>query len=179
MKAKENQELVSECMELKSKGIGAVAMAGKSIGAKVAFKFLDPILALAALVIAVIDLLGGTGAVGNDKADVGPQRTNFDFDHDSSSFVPASGSVAKAIEASDRSFAPGVFTLGLFDPALGSFLKDRVGRNADGIEDTERFRGPVDLRSGRASIGPIADLSFRKPPLKKGNQALQFCADSG
>jgi hypothetical protein len=140
MKAKENQELVSECMELKSKGIGAVAMAGKSLGAKVAFKFLDPILALAALVIAIIDRFGFTRAVGNDKSDVCPQGTDFDFDHDSSSFVPASGSVAKAIEASDRSFAPGVFALSLFDPALGFFLKDRVGRNADGIEDTALWK---------------------------------------
>jgi hypothetical protein len=74
-------------MELKSQGIGAVAMAGKSIGAKVAFKFLDPILALAALIIAVIDLFGSTGAVGNDKADVGPQGADFDLDHDSSLFV--------------------------------------------------------------------------------------------
>jgi hypothetical protein len=162
MKTKQNQQLVSERMELKSKGIGAVAMAGKSIGAKVAFKFLDPILALAALIIAVIDLFGSTGSVGNDKADVGPQGADFDFDHDSSLFVPACGPVAKAIEESNWSFGAGVFALGLFDPARGSFLEYRVGGDADSIEGVEGFQSPVDLWSGRAGIGPIADLTFRE-----------------
>ena len=113
MKAKENQQLVSERMEFKTKGIGAVAMAGKSIAAKITLKFLDPIFTLSAVVIAVIDLFGSTGAVGNDKADVCPQRTDFDFDHNPSSFVPASGPVAKAIEESNRSFGTGVFALRL------------------------------------------------------------------
>ncbi len=131
MKAKENQQLVSERMELKSKGIGAVAMAGKSIGAKITLKFLDPIFALSAVVIAVIDLFGSTGAVGNDKADVCPQRTDFDFDHNPSSFVPGSGPVAKAIEESNRSFGTGVFALGFVNPALGSFLEYRVGGDPD------------------------------------------------
>src|SRR5687768_18300765 len=100
-------------MEFKSKGIGAIAMAGKSIGAKIALKFLDPILALSALIIAVIDLFGSTRAVGDDKAEISSQRADFDLDHNPSSPVPASGSVAKAIEEPDRSFCTGIFTLGL------------------------------------------------------------------
>lgn len=147
METKQHQQLVSERMELESKSIGAIAMAGKSIGAKIALKFLDPILALSSLVIAVIDLFGSTGAVGNDKADIGPQRADFNLDHDSSSFVPASGPVPKAIEESNRSFCTGILALGLVNPALGSWLEDRVGSDADSIEDTERFQGPVDLWS--------------------------------
>ena len=102
--------MVSERMEFKTKGVGAVAMAGKPVSAKIALKFLDPILALSPVVIAVIDLFGSTRAVGDDKADIASQRTDFDFDHDPALFVPASGPVAKAIEDSERYFGAGILT---------------------------------------------------------------------
>src|SRR5437868_3825332 len=168
MQPKQHEQLVSERMEFKSKGIGAVAVAGKPIRAKIALKLLNPILALSPLVIAIIDLFGSTRATGDDKADISSQRANFNLDHDPSSFVPASGSVAKAIEESNRSFCTGVFALGLVNPALGSFIEYRVRGDADRIEDLERFQSPVDFWSGRAGIGPIADLTFSKPPLKDG-----------
>ena len=104
VETEQHQQLVSERMEFKTKGIGAIAMAGKPVSAKVALKFLDPILALSSVVIAVIDLFGSTRAVGDDKADIGSQRADFDLDHDPSLFVPASGPVAKAIEESNRQF---------------------------------------------------------------------------
>ena len=178
MKAKQHEQLVSERVEFKSKGIGTVAVAGKSIGAKIALKFLDPILALSSLVIALVDLFGCTGAVGDDKADIASQRANFDLDHDPSSFVPASGPVSKAIEESNGTFCASILTLGLLNPALGSFLEYRVGGNADGIQDIERFQSPVDLWSSRAGIGPIADLTFSKAPLNNGNQPIELCGDS-
>src|SRR6266478_1332747 len=156
-------------MEFKSKSIGAIAMAGKPIGAKIALKFLDPILALSSVIIAVIDSFGSTLAVGDDKADIGSQRADFDFDHNPSSLVPASGPVAKTIEESNRSFCAGIFTLGLLKPALGSFLEYRVGGDPDRVEHFEGFQGSVDLWSGRAGIGPIADLTFRETTLKDGN----------
>src|SRR5574337_1681127 len=98
-------------MELKPKGIGAVAMAGESVGKKIALKFLDPILALSSLVIAVIDLFGAAGAVSDDKANISSQRADFDLDNDPASFVPAFGPVTKAIEESNRSFGAGILTL--------------------------------------------------------------------
>ena len=101
VETEQHQQLVSEGMEFKTKGIGAVAMTGKPVSAKVALKFLDPILALSSVVIAVIDHFGSTRAVGDDKADIGSQRADFDLDHDSSLFVPASGPVAKAIKESE------------------------------------------------------------------------------
>src|SRR3974377_140657 len=125
VQTEQHQQLVSERMELKSKGVGAIAMAGKPIGAKIALKFFDPILALSAVIIAVVDRFGSTWAIGCDKADIGSQRADFDLDHNPSSLVPASGSVAKAIEESNRSLGAGIFTLGLFNPALGSFLEYR------------------------------------------------------
>src|SRR5438093_46684 len=161
-------------MELKSKSIGAVAMAGKLIGTNAALKFFDAILALSSLVIVMIDLFGSTGAVGNDKADIGPQGADFDFDHNPSSLVPASGPVTKAIKESNRSFCAGILTLGFVNLALGSFLEYRVGSNADSIEDIQRFQGPVDLWSSRAGIGPVADLTFRELPLKDRNQPIQL-----
>ena len=178
METEQHQQLVSKRMEFKSKSIGAIAMAGKPIRAKIALKFLDPILALSAVVIAVIDLFGSTRAVGDDKADIGSQRTDFDLDHDSSLFVPASGPVAKAIEESNRSFCAGIFTLGLVKPALGSFLEYRVGGDPDSIEHFEGFQGPVDLWSGRAGIGPIADLTFRETTFKDGNQPGKLSGNS-
>lgn len=165
-------------MELKSKGIGAIAVAGKPIGANIALKFFDPILALSAVVIAVIDLFGSTGAIGDDKADVGPQRADFHLDHDPAPFIPASGAVAKTVEESNRSFSAGIFTLGLVKPALGSFLEYRVGGNPDGIEHFEGFQGAVDLWRGRAGIGPIAELTFREATFKEGNQPFKFIGDS-
>lgn len=178
METKQHQQLVSERMEFKTKGIGAVAMAGKAIGAKIALKFLDPILALSSVVIAVINLFGSTRAIGDDKAYIGSQRTDFDLDHDSSLFVPASGPVAKAIEESNRSFCAGIFTLGLVKPALGSFLEYRVGGDPDSIEHFEGFQGPVDLWSGRAGIGSIADLGVRETLLKDGNQPAKLSGDA-
>ena len=113
-------------MEFKSKGIGAVAMAGKTVSAKVALKFLDPILALSSVIIAVIDLFGSTRAVGDDKADIASQRTDFDLDDDPALFVPASGLVAKAIEESDRHFGAGILACCLLKRALGSFLNTEL-----------------------------------------------------
>ena len=69
METEQHQQLVSKRMEFKTKGIGAVAMTGKPVSTKVALKFLDPILALSSVVIAVIDLFGFTRPVGDDKAD--------------------------------------------------------------------------------------------------------------
>ena len=86
-------------------------------------------------------------------------------------FVPASGPVAKAIEESNRSFGTGIFALGFVNPALGSFLEYRVGGDPDRIEHFEGFQGPVDLWSGRAGIGPIADLTFREATFKDRNAA--------
>lgn len=179
METEQHQQLVSEGMEFKTKGIGAVAMTGKPVSAKVALKFLDPILALSSVVIAVIDHLGSTRAVGDDKADIGSQRADFDLDHDSSLFVPASGPVAKAIKESNRSFRAGIFPGGLFKPALGSFLEYRVGGDPDGIEHFKGFQGPVDIWSGRAGIGPVADLTFRETPLNDGNEPLKLGGDAG
>ena len=152
-------------------------MAGKSIGAKIALKFLDPILALSSVVIAVIDLFGSTRAVGDDKADIGPQRTDFDLNHDPALFVPASGPVAKAIKESNRSFCPGILTLGFVKPALGSFLEYRVRGDPDRIEHFEGFQGAVDLWSGRAGIGPIAELIFRETALNDGSQPGKLGGD--
>ena len=174
VQTEQHQQLISEGMELKSKGIGAVAVTGKPIGTKIALKFLDPILALSSVIIAVIDLFGSTRPVGDDKANIDSQRADFDLDHDPPLFVPASGSVAKAIEESNRSFCAGIFTLGLFNPALGSFLEYRVGGDSDSIECFEGFQGPVDLGSSRAGIGPIADLGFTKTVLKDGKQPLKL-----
>jgi hypothetical protein len=145
MDTEQHQQLVSERVELESKGIGAVTVAGKPIGAKIALKFLDPILALSPLVIAIVDLFGSTQAIGDDKSDIGSQRADFDLDNDPSSFVPASGPVSKAIEESNGKFCASILTLGLANPALGSFLEYGVGRNADSIQDIERFQSPVDL----------------------------------
>ena len=155
-------------MEFKSKGIGAIAMAGKPSSAKIALKFLDPIFALSSVVIAVIDLFGSTGAVGDDKADIGSQRADFDFDHNPALFIPASGPVAKAIEESERYFGAGILARCSLEPALGSFFEYRVGGDPDSIKHFEGFQGPVDLWSGRAGIGPIADLTFRETTFKEG-----------
>lgn len=178
MQTEQHQQLVSKPMEFKTKGIGAVAMTGKPVGAKVALKFLDPILALPSVIIAVVDLFGSTRAVGDDKADIASQRTDFDLDYDPALFVPASGPVAKAIEESNRSFCAGIFALGLVKPTLGSFLEDRVGSDADGIEHLEGFQAPVDLWSGRAGIGPVAELSVRETLLKDGHQPLKLGGDA-
>ncbi len=178
MQTEQHQQLVSKRMEFKTKGIGAVAMAGKPISAKIALKFLDPILALSAVVIAVIDLFGSTRAVGDDKADIGSQRTDFDLDHDPASLVPACGPMAKAIEESNRSFGADIFAFGLVKPALGSFLEYRVGGDPDSIKHFKGFQRPVDLWGGRAGIGPIADLTFRETLLKDGNQPLKLSGDA-
>jgi hypothetical protein len=84
MQTKEHQQLVSERVELKPKGIGTIAVAGQPVRVKIALKLFDPILALSSIVIVVKDVFGSAGTVGNDKAQVGAQRTDFDFDHDSS-----------------------------------------------------------------------------------------------
>ena len=178
METEQHQQLVSERMEFKTKGIGTVAMTGKPVGAKIALKFFDPILALSSVVIAVIDLFGSTRAVGDDKANIASQRTDFDLDHDPALFVPASGPVAKAIEESNRSFGAGTFAGGLLKPALGSFLEYRVGGDPDGIEHFKGFQSSVDLWSGRAGIGSIADLGVREASLNDGNQPLELSGDA-
>lgn len=177
MKTKEHQQLVSERVELKPKGIGAIAVAGQPLGVKIAFKLFDPILALSAIVVVVKDVFGSARSVGNDKAQIGAQRTDFDFGHNFSVFGPASGSVSKAIKNSDRLVAAGILAFGPLKPALGFSLKHCVGADTDRIEDLEGFQGDIDFWSGRASIGAVADLAFRKAPSKDGHQALKLNGD--
>lgn len=177
MHTKEHQQLVSERVELKAKGIGAIAVAGKPIRVKIALKLFDPILALSSVVIAVKDVLGSALTVGNDKAQVGAERPDFDFDHNFSLFGPASGPVSKAIKNSDGLAAAGILAFGSPKPALGSLLKHRVGADADGVEDLEGFQGGIDFWSGRAGIGTVADLSFGKAPLNDGNQPFKLTGD--
>src|SRR5918992_340795 len=98
-------------MKLKAKGIGAIAVAGKPIGTEIALKFLDPILALTPVVIAIKDLFGSARPVRDDKAQVRSQSAHFDLDHDSSFSLPASGPVAKGIKDSDEVLGAGVLAL--------------------------------------------------------------------
>src|ERR1700756_4196288 len=170
MQAEQYQQLVSQRMELKSKGIGQVAMTGKPIGAEVALDLFDAVLAFSAVVVAVKDLFGCARAVRDDKAQIGSQRAHFDFDHDSSFPFPASGSVAKAIKYSDGLVNLGVLALSFGEPALGFSLKHRVGAHADGVEHAQRFQRRVDFGAGRASVGPVTDLTFGKASLQDGKQ---------
>ena len=148
MEAKQHQQLVSERVELKSKGVGAVAVTGQSVPAKAALVLFDPILALSPLVIEPIDLISPAATIGDDKPNVSSQGSDFNLDQDSSLSVLASGPVAETVEESNRSLGSGIFALGLFYPAPGSFLEHRVGGDANRIEATERFQGSVDFWSG-------------------------------
>jgi len=174
----QNQQLVSKRMELKSKGIGAIAVAGEPVGAKVALKFLDPVLTLSSVVIAVKDFFGSARSVGNDKTEVVAQRAHFDLDHDSAVFLPASGPVAKGIKNSDGLLGAGIFALSFLEPGFGFLLEHAIGADTDGIEHVEGFQRRVDLRRGRAGIGPIADLAFRETTLNDGNQAAKLNGDA-
>src|SRR5918999_1971495 len=164
-------------MKLKSQGIGAIAVTGKPLGAKITLEFFDAVLALPPIVVAVKDLFGCSRAIGNDITEVGAQRTHFDFDHNPASFFPASGPMAKTMEDPHGVTIAGILTLRPFKPALGSSLKYRVGGNPDGIEDLERLQRGIDLWSGRAGIGPIADLTLSKASLKPGNQPPKLNGD--
>ena len=124
METEQDQERVSQSVELKSKGVGLIAVAGQSIAAKIALELFDAILTLASAVVAVINFFGAARTIGDDIAQVGPQGADFDLDHDAALLVPTSGSMAKAIEETDRDLGAGVFTLGLFEPGGGFFLED-------------------------------------------------------
>ena len=144
---------------------------------KIALKFFDPVLALSSVIVMVKDLFGSARSVGNDKARISAQRTDFDFDDNFSVFGPASGSVSKAIKNSDGFASASILVLGPFKPAVGFSLKHRVGADTDRIKDLERFQCGINFWSGRAGIGSIADLAFREAPFKQGNQAFKLNAD--
>ena len=144
---------------------------------KVALKLFDPILTLSTIVVMVKDVLGSARSVGNHKAQIGAQRTDFNFNDNFSLFGPASGSVPKAIKNSDRLVAAAILAFGPLQPALGSSLKHRVGADTDGIENLERFQGGIDFWSGRAGIGAVADLALSKTPSKDRHQAFKLNGD--
>jgi hypothetical protein len=98
VQTKEHQQLISKRMELKPKGISAIEVAGQPVRLKVALKLLDAILTLSSILVMVKDLLGSARSVGNHKAQIGAQRTDFNFNDNFSVFGPASGSVPKAIK---------------------------------------------------------------------------------
>src|SRR5919197_1495268 len=98
--AKENKKLITQCMKLQAQGIGAKAVAGKPLPLKIALKFLDPILTLAAVVVPVKDLPGCARAVGDNESHVSSQRRDFNLNQDAAFFSPALSSVPKAIEVS-------------------------------------------------------------------------------
>lgn len=175
--AKENKELIAECMKLEPQGIGPKVVTGKPLSLKIALKFLDPVLTLSAVIVPVKDLLGFPRTVGDNKPHVSSQSGDFNLNHDAALFSPAFGSVPKAIEASDGGLAPRILAHSAFKPALGFFLKDPVGGNAHGIKDVERFQGLIDLWRSRARVSPIAELSFGKTTPKKGNKAAKLACD--
>ena len=124
----------------------------------------------------VKDLLGSARAVGNHKAQIGAQRTDFNFNDHFSVFGPASGSVPKAIKNPDRWVAAGILACGPLQPALGSSLKHRMGADTHGIKNLERFQARIDGWRGRAGIGALADLAFSKTPPKDRHQAFKLNA---
>src|SRR3990172_2147319 len=168
VETKQHQQLVGQGMELESKGIGAVAVTGEPVGEKIALEFLDPVLTLSSVVIAVKDFFGSARSVGNDKTEVVAQRAHFDLDHDSAVFLPASGPVAKGIKNSDGLVRAGILAFCPLEPALGSLFEHGIGGDPDGIERAEGFQRRVDFRRGRAGIGPIADLAFGKTKFDEG-----------
>ncbi len=162
-------------MELKPKGISAIEVAGQPVRLKVALKLLDAILTLSSIVVMVKDLLGSARSVGNHKAQIGAQRTDFNFNDNFSVFGPASGSVPKAINP-DRLVPAGILAFGPLQPALGSSLKHRVSADTNGIKNLERFQARIDCWRSRAGIGAVADLAFRKTPPKGGDKPLSSTA---
>lgn len=177
MAAKENKELVAECMKLEPQGIGAKAVAGKPLPLKIALKFLDPILTLSAVVVPVKNLLGSARTVGDNKSHISSQRRNFNLNQYAALFSPAFSSVPKAIKESNGGLPTGILAPGVCKPALDSFLKDRVSGDAHGIKDFERFQRLIDLWRRGARIGPIAELSFGKTTPKAGNNAAKLAWD--
>lgn len=175
--AKQNKELVSKRKKLEPKGIGSKGVTRKPMGLKIAFKFFDPVLTLAALVIPGRDLFGTAGSVGNEKTHVGSQRADFNFNDNASLFSPRFSPVPKAIEASNRSLGAGIFALSLLKPALGPFFKDLVRSNPHGIEQSQRFQGLINLWRRRTRIGAIAELRFRETPLKDRHQSVKLLSD--
>ena len=95
MAAKQNKQLVSKCKKLEPKRIGSKGVAGKPMGLKIAFKFFDPVLTLAALVIPSRNLFGTAGSVGNEKPHIGSQVADFNFNDDAPLFFPRLSPVAK------------------------------------------------------------------------------------
>lgn len=165
-------------MELEAKRVGSIAMAGEPVASDPSFILFDLVLALSPLIIEMKDVFGLTAAIGNDEPNVGSQWTNFNLDQNPSSLVPASGPVPKAIEPAQGSLGAGILALGFFDPALSLLLEHRVGSDADGIQDIERFQGAVNVWSRRSGISPVADLSVRETGFNEGYQALQLSSDS-
>jgi len=178
METEKRQELIAERMQLQPKGIGPITVAGEPVPRKIQLKLLDPILALASLVVPGKDLLSPARTVGDHKADIAPQGRDLDFDHDPSLPGPASGPVAKAVEDLNRLSGAGIFAPGLLKPALSPSLEDRVGRDPNGIENLKGFQSGVNLRHRRARIGPIADLAFGEALPKDGNKAAKLAWNS-
>ncbi len=101
-------------MEQQAKGIGQETVTAQPVGPETVLKFLDAVLALAAVVVKGKHFLGAAGKVGNDEAQVGSGGGVFGFVTDAALAGPSAGAVAEAGETALGKLAAAVTALELF-----------------------------------------------------------------
>ena len=112
--AEEVDEVVGGAVQEQAESIGQEAMATEAVGAESVFKFLDAVLALAAIVVEGKDLTGTPGAVGHDKAQVGSGGGVFGLVADAALMRPGAGAVAEAGEVALRELGAAITPLEFF-----------------------------------------------------------------
>ena len=99
LQTKEVDQVVSGGVQEQAEGVGQKAVTAQTIGAKAVFELLDAILALSAIVVESEDLGSRSGAVGDQKAQVGSGSGMFGLVTDAALVRPTAGAMAEAGKA--------------------------------------------------------------------------------
>ena len=86
-------------MQEETEGVGQEAVAAKTVGAEAVLELLDAVLALPTIVVEGEDRRGGTGAVGDEKAQVGAGGGVLGLVADAALVRPGAGAMAETGEA--------------------------------------------------------------------------------
>src|SRR6266700_2454621 len=98
----EVDQVVGGGMQQQAEGVGQETVTAQAVGAEAVLEFLDAVLALAAVVVESKDLGSATGAVGNQKAQVGSGGRVFGLVADAAQARPTAGAMAEAGKAALR-----------------------------------------------------------------------------
>ena len=172
------QQVVGQGGQEQPEGVGQEAMATEPITGQVILELADVALGGAPVVVEGKEVSGQARQVGDDEASIAPLGVDLHLVEDAARSLPGARLIEKASDPLVRLTIPVEALLEPLQGPLSLLLEGRVGGKADKVADPVALTEAIELRSGKAGIGPDDDLYLRKGPTQLPDYGPQQCLAS-